>query len=237
MSFYSVLSRYYNFIFPFNEKEASFVFSIISSPVSRSLDIGCGIGNTASILNECSSTVIGIDGNQDMIRQAQKAHPSLTFLAIDMRSLHELALKPMDVVTCFGNTLVHISNQDVQHVLKQWNTLLKDEGRLMIQIINYDRILNDHVTCLPMINHELVSMERLYHHHHETIEFETILTDKQNDQVFTQRVTLYPLLKADLESYLLAAGFESFEFYGGFDGQPWTPSSYATIVVAKKKAQ
>jgi glycine/sarcosine N-methyltransferase len=236
MSFYSVLSRYYDFIFPFNEKEASFVFSIISSPVSRSLDIGCGIGNTASILSKVSSTVIGIDGNQDMVLQAQKTHPSLTFLAKDMRLLNELILKPMDVVTCFGNTLVHISNQEVQYVLKQWNTLLKDEGRLMIQIINYDRIMQDQITSLPTIDHELVSMERLYHHYQEVIEFETILTDKQKNQVFTQRVTLYPLLKADLESYLHAAGFESCDFYGGFDGQLWTPSSYATIVVAKKKA-
>ncbi len=237
MSFYSVLSRYYNFIFPFNEKEASFVLSMISSPVSRALDIGCGIGHTASVLKEVSSIVIGIDGNQDMVYQAQKAHPSLTFLAIDMRSLHELALKPMDVVTCFGNTLVHINNQEVNYVFKQWYGLLKDKGQLMIQIINYDRVLHDQVTSLPTINHELVSMERLYHHHYETIEFETILADKQNNQVFTQRVTLYPLLKADLESYLLNAGFESLEFFGGFDGQPWSPSSYATIVVAKKKAQ
>ena len=224
-------------IFPFNEKEASFVQSIISPPVSRALDIGCGIGHTASILTKVSSNVIGIDGNYDMVSKAKNAYPSLTFKALDMRSIHELNLKPMDVVTCFGNTLVHIDNQDVKRVLKQWYDLLEDQGQLLIQIINYDRIMQNQITSLPTINHEHVSMDRVYHHNQEVIEFETILTDKQNNQVFTQSVTLYPLLKADLESYLHDAGFESCDFYGGFDGQSWTPSSYATIVVAKKKAQ
>ncbi len=235
MSFYSILSRYYKHIFPINEKEITFLQSAIQIKVKHAMDIGCGIGHTASTLASMADAVIGIDANQDMVKQAQKEWPNISFIAADMRLLHTLDISDIDVMTCFGNTLVHINNQDVFKTLKQWSELLTNQGKLMIQIINYDRIMSQLITSLPTIDHPLVSMQRLYHHHDQTIQFETSLTDKQNNQTFTQQVTLYPLLKQQLEQALVEAGFDELEFFGGFDQQPWTPNSYATIVIAKKR--
>lgn len=237
MSFYATLSKYFQYIFPYNKNEEALITSMITTPVERSLDIGCGIGHTASILAQISHQVIGIDLDETMVQKATQLLPEHMFYAMDMRQIDHPDIHDIDVITCFGNTLVHIDNHQVQQAIKDWSDLLTDQGILMIQIINYDRVLDQKVTALPTIDHPLVSMKRHYHHHADHIVFETILTDKQTNEVHVQHVNLYPLRQADLNDFLESAGFSIIMWFGGFDQSLWTSESYATIVIAQKKAR
>jgi SAM-dependent methyltransferase len=235
MSFYRVLSEYYQDIFPANPKEKQFLKTHLPGTFSNALDIGCGIGNTVSFLGEYTSEVVGIDLDQNMITQAKERFLHGHFYVCDMREVTTLNEAPFAVITSFGNTLVHIPQDQVALALKQWSTITKPNGYLLIQIINYDRILNNTIKALPIITNDKVTMERIYHHHKNHIEFESILVDHKKQQTYNQSVKLYPVKKDTLCAFVDEAGFDVTYVAGGFDNSPWNQESYATIIIARKR--
>lgn len=235
MSFYRTLSKYYQDIFPANPKEKQFLKTHLPGTFFNALDIGCGIGNTVSFLSEYTSEVVGIDLDQNMIAKAKERFLQARFYVCDMREVSTLNEAPFDVITSLGNTLVHIPQDQVALVLKQFSSITKPNGHLLIQIINYDRILNNNIKALPTITNEKVTMERLYHHHKNHIEFETVLVDREKQQTHKQSVNLYPLKKDRLCAFVDEAGFDVNYVAGGFDNSPWHQESYATIIVARKR--
>ncbi len=235
MEFYNILSKKYEYIFPKNKKEEEMLAQLIPYNLSFAIDVGCGIGFSVSHLSNHAEKVIGLDSNQEMIEKAKTKYSNHLFLATDMRKIDELQLQDVDVVTCFGNTLVHINHQDVQAFLSSVYDMLKKGGQFLIQIINYDRIYNEKVTELPIIDNQEITMKRNYTLYDEHLIFSSKLTDKQSQETFTSRITLYPLFYQQLLSYLTQANFEVVESFGGFDMSLYSKDSYATIVHAIKK--
>ena len=59
--------------------------------------------------------------------------------------------KQFDTVLCFGNTLVHLLTTNlIQQMLNGVNAILKPGGMFLMQILNYDYILNEHISELPI---------------------------------------------------------------------------------------
>lgn len=234
MDFYTILSKYYHYIFPSNLNEKSFLDSHIIEKKSNALDIGCGIGNTSSFLKEHANHVVGIDLNPSMIAKAKANFPSIQFLALDMRQLEMLTPMTFDVITCFGNTLVHINNDDAQKVLQQVAKLANPNAQLFIQIINYDRIYKDKITSLPPIDHESVTMHRNYTLYDNYLVFSSSILDKETNELAEQEITLYPLYYKQLTAMLETVGFKMINSYSNFNQNLWNQDGYATIIHARK---
>ncbi|SRR5690554_4261781 len=235
MHFYNLLSKKYEYIFPLNNKEKEMLAQLIPYNLSFAIDVGCGIGFSVSHLNHHAKKVIGIDSNVEMIEKAKDKFPKSLFYVLDMRRLDKLQLHDVDVVTCFGNTLVHINHQDVQAFLSSVHNVLKKGGQLLIQIINYDRIYNENIRALPTIDNKEITMKRNYTLYDEHLIFSSELTDKKSNETFASSITLYPLFYQQLLTYLTQANFEVVGSFGGFDMSLYSENSYATIVHAIKK--
>ena len=55
--------------------------------------------------------------------------------------------------TCFGNTLVHLQSIELMgKMLKGVFAVLKPGGHFLLQILNYDFILDEQVSELPLID-------------------------------------------------------------------------------------
>lgn len=235
MEFYTILSKYYHHIFPANPKEKSLLDFHIIDKKSAALDIGCGLGNTASYLTTHFTNVLGIDLNFAMVQKAKESYPNIQFMTLDMKQLDKLSPTTFDAVTCFGNTLVHVSNEDAQHVLQKISKVANRGAHMFIQIINYDRIYKDNITSLPLIDNEYVSMQRSYKLYDDHLIFTSTILDKDTSETATQSITLYPLLHKQLTSMIEHAGFEVKDSYASFDQVPWHQDGYATIIHAIKK--
>lgn len=235
MEFYTLLSKYYHYIFPANPKEKRLLDYHIVNKNAAALDIGCGLGNTASYLKSHSNYVVGIDLNSAMVKKAMENHPDIQFMTMDMKQLDMLAPKTFDAITCFGNTLVHVTNEDVQEVIQKINRLANQGAHLFIQIINYDRIYKNNITSLPTIDNEYVSMQRHYKLFDDYLLFTSIIFDKNTNEAATQSITLYPLFYKQLTSIIDNAGFEVKHSYANFDQDMWHQGGYATIIHAIKK--
>lgn len=240
MNFYQSIAPYYHHIFKINQDQVHFVQQKIIDKSSYLLDVGCGIGTLSFELSHYYTQITGIDLDAEMIQyalnQQDRKLNSLQFHQLSMLELNQKFDKnSFDGIICFGNTLVHLNSLDqVMDFLKQAKSILKLDGKLLIQLVNYDRILSKQIKELPLIENDEILFERKYHYNTETnsIDFNTLLTVKSTHQQIKNSVVLLPILKSALEQLLKKAGFQNSNFFGNFKGEMYDLDSPALIVEA-----
>ncbi|MDP3353259.1 MAG: class I SAM-dependent methyltransferase [Flavobacteriaceae bacterium] len=240
MGFYQQIAPYYHHIFKINKDQVNFVQQKNTDIKSRLLDVGCGIGTLSFELSSYYNHIIGIDLDVEMVmyatNQLEKNSNYIEFHQLSMLDLSQKFDKnSLDGIICFGNTLVHLNSLDqVMDFLIQSKSILKSDKKLLIQIVNYDRILSKKIKELPLIENDEILFERNYHYNVETnrIDFNTLLTVKLTHQKIENKVVLLPILKSELEELLIKVGFKSLNFYGNFKGDSFDIDSPAVIVEA-----
>lgn len=240
MGFYKRISAQYNSIFPLNRMQIEFVKGAALLPGEMSLlDVGCGTGELARELSEQFAKVAGVDLDGVMLEAARDSSDgigNLSFSQIDMLDIDsEFGESAFDIVNCFGNTLVHLdSPETILRFLRSAKHVLKPGGKLLIQIINYDRILDKDIRSLPTIDTPEISFIRNYFYdkHNHLIEFETILTVKSSGQVIENMIHLYPLRKGEMDALLSEAGFPVVSYYGNFKRENLSPDSIPLVLEA-----
>jgi 2-polyprenyl-3-methyl-5-hydroxy-6-metoxy-1,4-benzoquinol methylase len=240
MSFYKQIAPYYHHIFKINQDQVHFIQQKIIDKSTYLLDVGCGIGTLSFELSHYYTQITGIDLDAEMIHYALNQQDnklnSLRFHQLSMLELDQKFDKnSLDGIICFGNTLVHLNSlEQVLDFLKQVKSILKPEGKLLIQIVNYDRILSKQIKELPLIENDEILFERKYRYHAKTnsIDFNTLLTVKSTHQQIKNSVVLLPILKSEFEQLLKKAGFQNCNFFGNFKGEMFDLDGPALIVEA-----
>lgn len=242
MGFYETLSAYYDKVFPLSEPCKTFIEKHLIQDKGKILDVGCSTGELDIFLGEKGYEVLGIDLDQKMIQIANEkiAHKKLPveFKVMNMEHLEaNFSESQFDGVICIGNTLVHLSGiLQIKGVLKQMVSLLKSGGVLILQIINYDRIITQNITELPLIDNEDVSFIREYDYNEpeNKVIFKTTLKVKKTNEIFENEISLFPLRYEILKMMLTDLGLKNINWYGSFKGEPYDWNSYATVVTAQK---
>ena len=237
--FYSSISEVYDYIFPQSKAQVEFILSRTNSHCEKNiLDIGCGTGNLSSNLAIHFKTVKAIDLDIEMVNKANEKYDNnnLVYSCVNMLKINEyFGTEKLNYIASFGNTLVHLDSPDeILIFFKETKKLLKKSGKLFIQIINYDRILSKKIKNLQTIDNEHIKFERHYNYLPEIhkIAFKTILTIKDSNQTIHNSVNLYPLLKEEIKSLLIKAGFNHIIFYGNFKGEEASIDSVPLIFEA-----
>lgn len=242
MQFYQSIGQWYDLIFPYKEVQKQFVHSNLNTKNATILDVGCATGKLALQLAREGATVTGIDSDRFMITQAEqeaaKDQLNAEFITGDMLDTNKLFTdNSLDGVICFGNTVVHLKDlNQVKSFFEQCYYVLKPGAKLMVQLINYNRILEQKVDHLPTIETNELSFKRLYHSDvSEThIRFHTYLTIKKNNQVIENNIPLLAIQKQDLEKVLKELKFKNIEFFGNFKKDKWSIDSVPCVFVAEK---
>ncbi|GAO29543.1 class I SAM-dependent methyltransferase [Geofilum rubicundum] len=243
MAFYQSIAPWYDQIFPASPMQVKFTAQQLSDLTQKTLlDIGCGTGNLSLLLADAGAQVTGIDLDSEMVKMAQskaQGRAGLRFQVADMLQISKLfEPQSLDAVVCFGNTLVHLLRSgDILSFFNQSATLLKQGGHLLIQIINYDYVLDEGLDGLPTIENDHIRFERRYEFREqdEMINFKTHLTVKSTKQIIRNSVPLHPIRRDFLKMLLQESGFESIRFFGGFDGSELSERSMPLVISAQKR--
>ncbi len=226
--FYSSISEHYHEIFPYNPAQLKFVERNCDGLAGKKiLDIGCATGELAFQLATAGAEVTGIDLNEDLLQRAEseKQHPNLTFQKGDMLKLEDDFIgRQFDVVLCFGNTLVHLpSAGHVKGMMDGVRQVLKPGGLLLLQILNYDFILSEPVTELPLIETGNIKFIRKYGSEPGSllIEFKTELHLKKDGKVISNKTPLLPLKSHELLDLLGDSAFEKSSLYSNFNEEKY----------------
>lgn len=240
MKFYQYIADYYEQIFPLNKMQIDFVGNaVIDSEEKSLLDIGCGTGSLSIELSKVFKKVTAIDLDISMIEKAvQKNHKQIDFHVLNMLDIEQVfGQQSFATVICFGNTLVHLESlKSIFSFFIQSRSILEENGKLLLQLINYDNIINNGIGSLPSIENDTIKFVRNYAYHpaKNMIDFETVLTIKKSKQQIKNTIQLYPLRKFEIEELLRKAGFSDWKFYGNFKRDALTENSIPLVIEAVK---
>ncbi len=228
---YKKIKDYYDYIFPKNIKQLEFIESIRALAEDELvLDVGSATGNLSELIST-KARVIGIDLDEGLLEKA-RTKSDIDFRLMNMLDIDKLE-NNYDRVVSFGNTLVHLKNEtEVREFFKKVYSKLKVDGLFIVQILNYEKILDEKVTSLPLIDNEYIRFERRYDLSEERVRFYTKLFIKEDGSILKGEIDLYPLKRKDIKSLLGETGFKEIEFYSSLDGDQG--SSLPLIFKCKK---
>lgn len=233
MSFYETLSRYYDEVFPVSPQEMRFVGGLLAGRRSL-LDIGCGTGNK-TILLAGDAVTMGIDADPAMIAAAQtnNAKDNIRYMPLDMLEIgKKLPQASFDAAVCLGNTLAHLTGSgDLVSFLGQARFVLAEGGEFIVQILNYDRILDNGIAELPVIETDHVVFRREYEWRGGEMYFVTTLAVK-GGETLRNAFVLNPIRFAELAEGLRNAGFADAAYYGSYAGEAYSADSFHLIARA-----
>lgn len=236
--FYKILAPVYQHVFPVETKDVflSQCFKVDSSL----LDIGCSDGRVAAGLNQMNLgyKITAIDLSVELIKIAKSVNQNEKDL-VEVLNLNMLDLskqfnnETFDGVYCIGNTLVHLRNEvEIRSAIKAMYDVLKPEGVLVLQILNYDKILKEKPKALPLIDNPYVRFERYYAYEENYIVFSSKLVVNKQEQ--SASTILYPISVDALVSLLNEIGFIRVSLYSGFDFSPYDVNKLPLVIVAHK---
>ena len=149
MTFYALLSRYYEEVFPCDEDLVTFVADRLKSG-DQVVDAGCGTGELIRQLRQKGVNARGFDLDPDMVDRAcllldqaggNERGGDLICQGnlLDFSALYPA--KSVRLVCCVGNTMAHIPPGDFQNFLSESKKLLQPGGYLLLQTLNYENVL------------------------------------------------------------------------------------------------
>jgi len=240
LKFYEILATHYDDIFPLSGNTLSFLSEGLE-PEAKVLDAACGTGTYAIALAGKGFQTVGVDIDESMVAIAEAKAVMLDadadFIVSDMMDIDLVCTDEMDMIFCIGNSLVHLRDRkQALDFIKICHGLLKPGGSLILQIVNYDRILDESLTSLPTIEvkEKDITFVRNYKLDPDTMKIEFRSKLRVGSEEAGSSVMLLPLRKSELEDMLESAGFKSIESFGGFDGSPWDKSKLPLVMRAKK---
>ena len=102
----------------------------------RVLDLGVGGGRTASYLAERSSSYVGVDSSEAMVRACRERYPHLEFRQGDARNLSHFDNGEFDFVLFSFNGIDYVGHADRTRILREVARVLRPGGVLVFSSHN-----------------------------------------------------------------------------------------------------
>lgn len=228
------------------EREWPFLAKILPAS-GRLLDLGCGTGEHSRFLASKGFEVTGIDSSPAMLAKATEAPlpPNLRFVAGDIAAIESLVTGSFDGAICLGNTLPHIQDdQTLGRLLAGLRVRLRAGAPLLLQILNYERILGKGIRFLPLnfrgedeAGGEVVFLRLMTPVGDGRLVFTptTLRYRPQGDPpvevVNSRNVHLRAWTRPQLDAALRLAGFENVASFGTIGDVPYVPKESSDAVL------
>ncbi|MGL5677022.1 MAG: class I SAM-dependent methyltransferase [Cellulosilyticaceae bacterium] len=159
MAFYSEIAPFYDDLFPVGDTQLDFLKKHIGKAPKQILDIACGNGGYAVALAKEGHLVTALDSDEAMLVSAQEKAAledvELATVQCAMDTIDAHITGKFDVAMCIGNSLVHLDHKErILEFLRQLKGCLLPEGKAILQIINYNKVLYHGMNELPEIRKE-----------------------------------------------------------------------------------
>ncbi len=243
MAFYTELSEVYDELFPVSDAQRSLFDAILGEGwVRRVADAGCGSG--AQLLHFASAGIpcIGFDPDASLVGIARRRLAPFAGARVAIGGFADVArlvTPAVDLVLCLGNSLVHVPQDEARRFVADAAGVVSQAGGMLVQILNYERLLRGPVEELPLIRAHDGAIEFRRRYAWESprkVRFRTSLRIARGDEprIVRNEIPLYPLYPDELWEMLAAAGFSRIRYRGDFAGAEFTPESEAVVCLARK---
>lgn len=201
------------------------------------LDAGCGSGGEALILAELGYNTIGIDTSSELIGIAQQkaltAKVNAKFFVDDLRTLSSVQDNTINTLLCRGNTLPHIKSlEDMKATLKSFRRVVKPEGLLILQWLNYVPILKTGKRLVGVSGDEDSTFIRFYDLESDERLIFNIIEIKTSSNMDTDWISteLHPWSADDIGMLLIQTGWTNLEIAGSLQRDDFDPDNSKDVV-------
>lgn len=238
IDFYDALSKYYDEVFPLPEAKREFPIKHLKEN-SNILDIGCSTGDLTYYLYSKGYNAWGIDLDSKMIELCKEKYgeeKKLHFQVMDMKRIKDKFSEYFSGLICIGNVLPHLDGkEEIKEFLIACREVMKTDGYIYIQIINFTKIRRENIRMLPILKGKDVIFKRFYDFDKEdkyvNFKGQLILND---GEILENNVKLYMIDAEEIVSILRELGFTEVKLYDDFKRSEYTGTSINLIVEAKK---
>jgi len=231
---YAYLASVYDELFPVTPHTLQYLSRCGLKNGNTIVDIGCASGAHALSFAAAGFRVTGIDPSSAMIEaagervmNAKGKSEETTKPVFDVGGMLDLPrLFPSgmrDAITCLGNTLPHLKNpQEIEMFFRDAFHTLRPGGILILQLLNYEKLLAERPDTLPDIETPSWIFERSYDYGAGFIIFRTRLSDRAGQEVARSEVRLFPIMSSTIETLSKATGFSLEAKESGWNREPFS---------------
>ncbi len=213
---------------------------ILPAGKKKVADLGCGSGLDAITAALAGHVVTCFDLSENMLEQAKRNGEEngvqLKIVQSDMKHINASFHNSFDFVISTGNTLALMEKESAGAVLRKIYSLLVRGGTAVVQLLNFDKILNTKERILAITKHGERQYIRFYDFHTGHIDFNILrfngTTPSERELITTK---LYPHTHDDIVKRAEAAGFKSVRVFGGLQMQEYKPDQSNDICLVLKK--
>jgi len=243
LAFYTDISLVYDDLFPVSTELRVLFDSLMDDGGARSIvDCGCGTGSQLQPFAMAGLSCFGFDPDPSLVAIARRklaAYPKTRVETGSFSDLPRIVSFPSDILMCLGNSLVHVPQEEASRFFLDAAGALSRTGTLLLQILNYERLLREGVTELPMIRASAETLEFRRRYEWESdrrVLFHTSLRFAGPDEprIVRNAIPLYPVFPEELWGMLESSGFGDIRFYGDFARSEFSPGSEALVCLARK---
>ena len=242
---YLDLAEYYSLLFPLNDRQRGFFEHLLrDGPADSVLDVGCGTGEHLSWFSARNFRSYGLEPDAGMLRELERRRwpgqpPTLIPRGVD--ALPGAIGESVDLVLCLGNTLPHLPDRAaVQRAVQAMAETLSSRGRIVLQTVNFDRVLDEGRASFPVIERVLPDGGRVAFFREYDLEGlpERLLFKTRLVTPVGERRAAWPLLPLRREEIVRCvgdAGLSGVQLLGDYDGNPFSGGSPALIIVGERR--
>ena len=231
------------------EREWAFLSAPLGAlPSRRLLDLGCGTGEHARYFAAKGFEVVGVDVSDTMLTRAREAGApaGVQFLKGDLIHVESVVTGKFGGAVCLGNTLAHIMDPAaLTQLFTGVRSVLLPGAPLIIQVLNYERLVHSGQRCLPLTfiqdeEGEAIFLRVMTHHDDGSVTFTPSLLRYRKDgdpalEVITSHnVPLRGWKRAEMEAALDAAGFTAHDLFGTMGQVPYADHDSTDLVVVAR---
>jgi len=195
-------------------------------PAEHILDAGCGTGLHSLIFTRLGARVTAIDNSAEMIARARenasRCKADVQFFQTDFLNFTDLVRGRFDAVYCMGNSFVHLpTKQDRLQVFANFYRVMKHNGILCLQILNYDKILIEKPSIISQKKRPPYQFIRKYDYQRHKIIFTLEIRGLSEPLFLIQDI--FPLKSEDLIYLAQETGFNQIDLTGSLSMEPYDP--------------
>jgi len=207
------------------------------------LDVACGSGLHSIAFKKIGLEVIGVDLSAEMIQlaehNAKRQNVNIEWICSGMQDLSNKVSSSFDAVFCLGNSLPHLlTREDLQNTLRGFNRILNQGGIVVLQLLNFSRILKHRERIVNITRKNELGFIRFYDFIDPLIQFNILRIDWRNDKAKHQLYSteLFPYLQKDLIGESYSAGFKKVENFGTMNFDSFDEDTSANLILVGTKS-
>jgi len=205
---------------------------------NSALDAACGTGLHAVVLAQMGVKTSAADPSAAMLDQARRhaleEGVDVRFVQSDFSTVESRIPDRFGAVWVLGNSLPHVLEQDeLAASLGGLAGILDAEGILVVQLLNYERILASRDRIVGVNREQEKYFVRFYDFLEELVQFNVLVITTAGDKV-SHRLTgtlLRPYRMRELVQAFEASGLRIIETFGDMSFSPFDPGSSPNLVI------